>query len=156
MKFTDVLNRLTGVSCPIFGVSWNPGELERTVARRVIVYLEPRRVLYEAFEYESVCPSVSSVLDIKNYLTSELQNIDEDSELNNYLRAMRNACNKFLSRVPDSKDFRCVACRPGNIESWIFSSALGEMRGVFGVMIGQIAKAYGLNVEDDLARIIPE
>ena len=27
---------------------------------------------------------------------------------------------------------------------------------VFGVMIGQIAKAYGLDVEDDLAQIIPE
>lgn len=45
---------------------------------------------------------------------------------------------------------------PGNIDNWIFTSAIGELRGVFGVMIGQIAKAYGLDVEDDLAQIIPE
>lgn len=35
-------------------------------------------------------------------------------------------------------------------------SAYGELRGVFGVMIGQIAKAYGIDVEDELADIIPE
>ena len=36
-----------------------------------------------------------------------------------------------------------------------FTSVIGKL-GVFGVMIGQIAKAYGLDVEDDLVQIIPE
>ena len=76
--------------------------------------------------------------------------------LNSYVRAMRNACNKFLSKCPDRKDFRCYACQSGNIDNWIFTSAVGELRGVFGIMIGQIAKSYGLDVEDDLAQIIPE
>ena len=116
MRFTELLNRLTGISCPVFGVSWNPVDTERSIARRIIIFLEPRRVLYSAYDYESVCPCITSVTEIKNYLTSELQNIDEQSELN----------------------------------------AIGELRGVFGVMIGQIAKAYGLDVEDDLAQIIPE
>ena len=43
-----------------------------------------------------------------------------------------------------------------NINNWIFTSAIGELRGLFGVMIGQIAKAYGLDVEDELAQIIPQ
>ena len=156
MRFTELLNRLTGISCPVFGVSWNPVDTERSIARRIIIFLEPRRVLCSAYDYESVCPCITSVTDIKNYLTSELQNIDEQSELNAYVRSMRNACNKFLSKCPDKKEFRCYACQPGNIDNWIFTSAIGELRGVFGVMIGQIAKAYGLDVEDDLAQIIPE
>lgn len=156
MRFTELLNRLTGISCPVFGVSWNPVDTERSIARRIIIFLEPRRVLYSAYDYESVCPCITSVTDIKNYLTSELQNIDEQSELNAYVRSMRNACNKFLSKCPDKKEFRCYACQPGNIDNWIFTSAIGELRGVFCVMIGQIAKAYGLDVEDDLAQIIPE
>ena len=156
MRFSEVLNRLTGISCPVFGVSWNPVDTERSIARRIIVFLEPRRVLYSAYEYESVCPCITSVTEIKNYLTSELQQIDEKSELNAYVRAMRNACNKFLSKCPDRKEFRCHACQNGNIENWIFTSAVGELRGVFGVMVGQIAKAYGIDVEDDLAQIIPE
>ena len=156
MKFSELLNRLTGISCPVFGVSWNPVTAERSIARRIIVFLEPRRVLYSAFEFESVCPCITSATEIKNYLTSELQQIAEKSELNSYVRAMRNACNRFLSRCPDDKDFRCHACRNGNIDNWIFTSAVGELRGVFGVMVGQIAKAYGIDVEDDLAQIIPE
>lgn len=69
---------------------------------------------------------------------------------------MRSSCNKFLSKCPDREDFRYHACMNGNIDNWIFTSAIGELRGVFGVMIGQMAKAYGLDVEDELAEIIPE
>lgn len=119
MRFTELLNRLTGISCPVFGVSWNPVDTERSIARRIIIFLEPRRVLYSAYDYESVCPCITSVTEIKNYLTSELQNIDEQSELNAYVRSMRNACNKFLSKCPDKKEFRCYACQPGNIDNWI-------------------------------------
>ena len=156
MKFAEILNRLTGISCPVFGISWNPVELDRNIARKIIISLEPRRVLYSAYEHESVCPCIKSVTEIKYYLTDELQQIDEKSELNSYVRAMRNACNKFLTKCPDRKDFRCHACQSGNLDNWIFTSAIGELRGVFGVMIGQIAKAYGIDVEDDLAQIIPE
>ena len=56
---------------------------------------------------------------------------------------MRNTCNKFLNKCSDKKEFRCYACQPGNIDNWIFTSAIGELRGVFDVMIRRIAKAYG-------------
>jgi len=51
MRFTELLNRLTGISCPVFGVSWNPVDTERSIARRIIIFLEPRRVLYSAYDY---------------------------------------------------------------------------------------------------------
>jgi len=69
---------------------------------------------------------------------------------------MRNACNKFLSKCPDRENFRKYASQGGNIDNWIFTSAIGELRGIFGVMIGQIAREYGIAVEDGLAQIIPE
>lgn len=34
MRFPEMLNRITGISCPIFGVSWNPAETERTAAQK--------------------------------------------------------------------------------------------------------------------------
>ena len=156
MHFKSLLNRLTGVSCPIFGVSWTPPEDQRKLARRITIFLEPKRVLYTAFEFEYVCHCIDSVLEIRNYLTSELSKINEDSELEKYVRAMRNACNRFLNKCPEDKDSRCDSCRDGSINNWIFISALGELRGVFGIMVGQISKAYGIDVEDDLAQIIPE
>lgn len=156
MKFKKLLHRLTGITCPVFGISWSPVDTDRVIAQRIIIFLEPRRVLYSAYQYESVCPCITSVTEIKNYLTSEIQSIDAKSELNAYVRSMRNACNKFLSKCPNQKEFRCYACQSGNIDNWIFTSAVGELRGVFGIMIGQIAKAYGLNVEDEFAQIIPD
>lgn len=33
MRFTEAARRLTGISCPIFGVSWNPGTDEVTEDR---------------------------------------------------------------------------------------------------------------------------
>lgn len=155
MKYPEIFNKLTGISCPVFGVSWNPPESQRKITQKIVIYLEAKRVLFLPYEYETVHPVISSVVDIKNFLTSELPDIDEKSELQSYVRAMRNACNKFLSKCRDDDDFRRYACRTGCIDNWIFTSAIGEMRGVFGVMIGQIASAYGIDVEDELAMIIP-
>jgi hypothetical protein len=45
MKLVEITSRLTGISCPVFGVSWTPPEPERAIARRVIAFLENRRVL---------------------------------------------------------------------------------------------------------------
>ena len=40
-------------------------------------------------------------------------------------------------------------------QSWIFFAALGELRGVFGLHIAKIAAQYGLDIEEDLASILP-
>ena len=156
LKYTEIFNRLTGISCPIFGVSWDPPEIQRKIAQKIIIFLlEAKRVLYSLYQYETVHPVINSVVEIKNFLTSELPNINEKSELQCYVRAMRNACNKFLSKCRDDDDFRHYAIRPGNISNCIFTSAIGEMRGVFGIMIGQIVSSYGIDIEDDLVQIIP-
>ena len=43
----------------------------------------------------------------------------------------------------------------GHYASWAFYSALGEMRGTFGVHLARIATQFRLDVEDELATIIP-
>lgn len=53
MKFQQIIARLTGFSTPVFGIQWNPPESQRTVARRVIAFLEDRRVLFVPSEMES-------------------------------------------------------------------------------------------------------
>lgn len=156
MKFSEMANRITGVSCPIFGISWNPPEMERDIARHIIVFLEGRRVLFAAMGDEALCSSQKSITEIRNELTSALQQMKEDSQLNTYARAMRKACNKFLSTFPDIEEDKCRYCRHGNHEYWIFVTSIGEFRALFGIMIGQMSKAFGLDVEDDLAQIIPE
>jgi hypothetical protein len=53
MKFTEIANRLTGISTPLLGVSWQPNYREVSAARRVIAFLEDRRVLYGGLAHPS-------------------------------------------------------------------------------------------------------
>ena len=60
---------------------------------------------------------MTSVTGIKNYLISELHQIDEKPELNFYMLVIRNACNKFLSKCPDHKEFRYQDCQNGDVDN---------------------------------------
>ncbi|MCB1494507.1 MAG: hypothetical protein KDJ86_01870 [Bauldia sp.] len=156
MRFKEVLSRITGLSSPIFGVSWNPPQADVTVARRIVTFLEDRRVLYVPSEMEIPHHCVDSVLEIRRFLTGELSQIGEQSEISETIRAMRAACRKFLNTVGERSETVAYGAERGHWASWVFNGALGEMRGVFGVHVAKLAASYGLDVEDGLAAIIPE
>lgn len=155
MKFTDITNRITGFSTPVFGVSWNPPELERTTARRIIRQLEDRRVLYNPTEVEVPEHCVHSIIHIRRMLTDEISKLDDNSKLIDPLRAMRGACRKFLDNVQQDDRIIRFGSDHGHFASWVFISAVGELRGIFGVHLVQIATLYGLDIEDELAQILP-
>lgn len=157
MKFAEIISRLTGVSTPIFGVSWNPREPHVAVARRVVTYLEDRRVLYNPYELEIPQHCVTSVLEIRQFLTDEIAALNDDSGLSQNLTAMRTACRKFLDTVQaDDRIIQFGFYRDrGHYASWIFNSALGELRGVVGIHLAQVAAQHGLDIKDELASILP-
>lgn len=156
MKFRELLSRITGLSTPIFGAQWNPAEAECVAARRVITVLEDRRVLFVPSEVEVPRHCVDSVLQIRQFLTSEIAKVSENSELGLSLRAMRAACRKFLATTQsDDRKIIQFGSDRSHYASWVFIGALGELRGVFGVHIAKIAVAHGLDVEDGLAAIVP-
>lgn len=156
MKFQEIICRVTGLSVPIFGIQWNPPEAHCVVARRVLTFLEDRRVLYVPSEMETPNHCVESVLRIREMLTGELGNLPATTELALSLRSMRAACRKFLATV-EADDRRAVqfGAEQGHFASWIFNGAVGELRGVFGVHIARLAVSHGLDVESDLASILP-
>ena len=128
MKFREIIARVSGLSSPVFGVSWNPPETEIAVARRVVSYLEDRRVLYNPSEMEVPDHCVEFVLDIRRFLTGELAPLAEDSEFRASLRAMRAACRKFLDTV--GVDGRSAIVRfgahRGHWASWEFKVPSGN------------------------------
>ena len=156
MKFSEIANRLTGISTPLVGVSWQPTDLEVSAARRMIAFLEDRRVLYAPDSLEVPSHCVESVLEIRRFLSGELGKLETGSEFAASLRAMRAACRKFLERVgTDGRETVLYANQHGHWASWTFYSALGEMRGTFGVHVAKIAAEFKLDVEDRLAEILP-
>jgi hypothetical protein len=157
LHFDEIASRLTGLSSPIFGVSWNPPEPERAVARRVLTFLEDRRVLYVDSEMEIPSHCVESILYIREYLTDEIGRLTGGGELVSSLRALRAACRKFLEGVDDERhEIIRFGGSPGHYASWTFNGALGALRGVFGLHAARLAAAYGIDVEDQLASIFPD
>jgi len=156
VKFSEIASRLTGIATPLGGVSWQTSELEVSSPRRVVAFLEDRRVLYAPEEMEDTSHCVHSVIEIRHFLTSELGKLDGSSEFSASLRAMRAACRKFLDRVGvDGRAGTLYARHRGHWADWTFYSALGELRGTFGVHLARIAAQFKLDVEDNLASILP-
>ncbi len=70
---------------------------------------------------------------------------------------MRASCRKFLDEVGHPGLGPSHNLRWRGYGSWgdEFSFFLGELRGVFGVHVAQIAAVYQIDVDDELATILP-
>lgn len=157
MRPSEILSRLRGFSTPVGGLSWEAPEAEAAVARRVIRFLEDRRVLYNPSELEQPQHCVISVIEIRRFLTTELGNLT-DGDLASRLAAIRSACRKFLdaSRYPDGRPMPIPhGMYHGGYSEWVFATALGELRGVVGILVAEMAAQYDLDVEGNLVSILP-
>ena len=159
IPFRSILGRITGFSTPVFGLSWQPAEPEREAIRRLFVFLEDRRVLYVPRNLEVLSEVSRSVLAIREEVTRTLQDVSEDSKAAPALRAMRAACRKFLTTpfpdFPNIVDRVRWDRRPEREGEPGFFVALGEPRDTLGVHLGTLAVAYGIDVESELAALLP-
>lgn len=148
-KGKTLLSRLTGISLPVVGgVSWTPPIDEQRKASKFLTYLEDRRVLFHPYDMEIGDYVVQSVLDIRERLTADLEDINKSSVLGETLMAMRAACRKFLDEVQQPPNRRYYL-EPN------FINCMGELRALFGIHIARLAYVYDLEVGGELALILP-
>jgi len=148
LKGKAIASRLTGISTPIGGISWAPPVDEKDKARGLLVFLEDRRALYHPYDMEVGDYVVKSILEIRDRLTEDLAEISKSSILGETLTAMRSACRKFLDDTQ----------KPRGRRHWLgphFINSLGELRALFGIHVARLACAYDLEVENELASILP-
>lgn len=126
------------------------------MAQSLITYFEDRRVLYAPYELEVPIHVTRSILDIRTRLIGDMEQLSSDSPLYQSLAAMAAACRKFLTHTTHLDRDQDIFSRPTHLHSWIFLSAIGELRGALGIHIAQIAVRYGIDITGDLATILPE
>lgn len=148
MSIKKNLKVITGVSILNIGVSWDLSKTEREVIRKLLTFLEMKRVLYNPYDLEEVRHVIDSIIDIRDNLTKALQDIDESSNLNHYLRPMRTSCNKFLDSTSTNK-YGSMLDRNGTFTS------LGEVRAMFGFYLKILSEMFNIKVEKKLATIFP-
>jgi len=151
LNYKEILSHLTGISTPILGIQWTPVTADVTTARNLIRELEDRRVLYRPEEMEGHQYCLISVEQIRRNLTDTIQKTGADTPLGKSSAKMRRACRKFCDIV-GSPRFDAL---PFPVKKSILSRELTRLRKVFGLAIAEVSTAYGLDVEDELATIIP-
>lgn len=157
MRLQNVFQRITGFSTPFGGISWNASVSESTRARNVVNFLEDRRVLFNADALESPEHCVSSIIEIRRFLTESLNGLSNTSPLAANIKLMRGACRKFLESTQQAnRDIVRHANEHGHYASWEFYSALGDLRGVFGIALALISEVFDIEIEGDLKRTLPE
>jgi hypothetical protein len=156
MNVRDIVWRIKGFSTPFGGIDWEAPVPQKTVARKLVLYLEDRRVLSanRAITDSVADPDhcVASVLRIREKLTDLLMDPDIGDRLAEHVGAMRAACRKFLDTVGRSGAVGGSGDRRGDAT---FAAALGELRAVFGIQLGVVAARYGLELPESLAAILP-
>jgi hypothetical protein len=142
----------TGAGAFGFSLNWEKVSGDKDVARRVITFLEDRRLLFGERHTEDQMHCIDSAVAIRRFLTDELTNAKPGKSLEASLRAMRTACRNFVEAAgPDGRNFRYQDGRHTDR----FSLALGELHTLVGLQLAVIANQYGIEVEDDLAQILP-
>ena len=151
MYFKEILARITGVSIPIFGIQWQPTTPQIKVARDLMRELEDKRVLYRAEDLEGAHHCVYSVMDMRQKLTMSMQQVDTDDPLYKQLQKIRRASRDFCDVIGSPK----FDTSPAPVQKSLLSRELAKFRQVVGSAVGAISIAYGLDIEDELASIIP-
>ncbi len=146
MKFRDIAARITGVSTPVFGVSWEAPPNERTIVRGVLVFIEDRRAFYDNHCVEADHEVFDSVQLVRTEVTRALQQLPEDSKAVPHLQSMRTAIRSYLD---------AVGPRQERFGEYMHRYELSLLRRAIGTNIGFLAVLYGIDVERQLAAIIP-
>jgi hypothetical protein len=155
MNWKQIAAHFTGLSLPVFGVSWNPPKPEVQLAQRLVNFLEDRRVLYNPCEMEVPEHCIRSVVEIRLFLTELLGELPSRQGLPEHIRAMRAACRRFLDQLGDRFDGGRARRPEWGFGFALLGTALGELRATIGFHLGAIALMHGLSIDKGLAAILP-
>jgi hypothetical protein len=151
----DTARRITGVSTPLVGMQWaDPGPSQRDRVRDYLLMLEDRRALYNPMWLEAESQVVGSLHDIRAASTEALRRFDENDFATVPIRAIREACRRFHDDA--EVDFPQMGGRPRSGTSAGFFMALGGLRATIGQQVAMLVGHYDLEVEGDLATILPQ
>ena len=148
--------RLTGISGPVGGVQWERRDDDAEIARRVLNLLTDRRMLWKDFTLEVEEHCVASANTVRDALGAHLDSPEIGTDLARRLALVQRLFRAFVDEVgPTGGDDRFDR-RWSPHGTDVLSMALGRLRALVGVQVGELAALYGLDVSDDLASIVPD
>lgn len=157
-KLKERASQVTGFQIPIIGagVSWQPKEADVTKAHKLFVFLEDKRVLFYEEEWEFMPHAIQSVMHIREYLVERiLMETDQDSPLYKSSKELRDACIEFLDLTQKLERTANGMLDWKQSNYRLMRIVLGQLRRRFGKELLNLSVLFEINVEDNLATIIP-
>lgn len=146
--------RLTGASAPFAGAQWERKDDDREIARRMLNLLADRRMLWKGFSLEIEEHCVTSANRTREQIGVHLDNPEISTGLTQRLQLLQRLFRDFVDEVGPAGDQWDRHWRPMGTDP--LSMALGRLRGLVGIQIGEIAADYDLDVSEELATIVPD
>jgi hypothetical protein len=143
MKIKKLAKNIKGISTPIGGISFEIPESDKEIIRKLLFFLEDRRVLFQSVCREYSIHVDESVLKIREQLTETLTKINEDSFFYEDLKKLRNACRKYLEIQSSNKIIK-------NFTKYV---ELDEFRKTFYLILKKWIGKYKFKVEKQLLEI---
>jgi hypothetical protein len=168
IRAKDMLKRITGVSTPWFGISWNPPASDRDAIHKFLAFLEDRRALFNPLPAEVEDHVISSIHMIRAECAATVGTLNEKAPGAEHVRAIGAACRRFLDEPYPTfddimerrrdpyfeQDAHHDRLRRGTHPAGFFT-ALGELRAFVGIQIAMLSSLYEVDVHGDLVRILP-
>ncbi|MGP9818649.1 DUF6650 family protein [Salinarimonas sp. NSM] len=156
----EAARRVTGITTPLGGLQWaDPGPSDQVIIRQFLIFLEDRRVLYNPMQLEVPWQVVESIKEIRMECTHTLKRLGAGVFAERPVRAIRTAGRRFHDDC--SEDFRYVSHRweqrMGDVEQFGpgFFTALGALRATVGNQVALLSAYFDIDVEGDLASVMP-
>lgn len=152
----ETARRITGISGPFGGIQWaDPGPSDRERVRGFLLELEDRRVLYNPDWLEVKHQVDTSIVEIRRICTVALKTFSPSDFATLPMRNVRAACRRYLD--DSAIEFRHVAFNShhGEMSAGVFL-ALGAFRATVGQEVARLASYYDIEIEGDLATVVPE
>jgi hypothetical protein len=155
-RWEQIASRITGVSVPIFGVSWNPPIPDRTAAERAITYFESRGILYEDFQWEMPDQCYAGAAALREELTEQMKELSREAPVFRQLDAMRDGCRVFREKLRQQGVERITDhAMLQHHQKAEYLQALGALRDASGKQIMLLCVEYGIDIAPHLASTLP-
>jgi hypothetical protein len=144
---------MDGVSAPIGGLQWERKDDDREIARRVLNLLADRRMLWKDFTVEIEEHCVASANRVREQVGMHLDNPEIGANLDRRLQLLQRLFRDFVDTTGPAGEEWARHRTPGTDP---LSMALGRLRGLVGIQVGELAADYDLDVAEELATIVPD
>lgn len=137
--------KITGISTPFGGLSWEVTDSEKDGIKKLFYFLEGRRLLVNPSYLEVTEECAMSAIEIKNFITHLLGEYKFSTAPETVLRDMVNTCNSYLDNLNlDRRPHIIYKNGHGDWEDSNFSSIMKKFRAIFRRDIKELADHFNL------------